>query len=484
MATEHEIITKLDTVCKNILNASKNQLYMSMKYLGMAFDGLRYALSNETDTLGTDGFYLFYSPAFLMEKYQRDAAWINRAYIHMIMHCIFKHPINMEDRDEELWHISSDIVTEYLIDGFRLRLLKRNMSSLRKMIYDEINENIKVPTAESVYRFMLNNDKLLKYLKKIEEEFYMDDHSFWMQYKQVSQNVDSDEGTNNNGDNEGNNERDSKDDNKDDNEGNNGGGDQNPQNKKDTFNEKWRSISEKTETDMETFSRNEGKDAGEMTEFLRIENKKRYDYGEFLRKFAVQREVMQLDLDSYDYIYYTYGLRTYGNMPLIENLEYKDINKVEEFVIVIDTSASCESDLVRRFLEETYSILSDNESFFRKINIHIIQCDSKIQSDDIIVNKVAFEEYMHKFEIRGRGGTDFTVAFDYVNNLCYEKQLMDLKGLIYFTDGYGIFPKKMPIYETAFVFVDDSYDDKGVPSWATEIVLGNEAIYGFGKIQI
>ena len=481
MATEHEIITKLDTVCKNILNASKNQLYMSMKYLGMAFDGLRYALSNETDTLGTDGFYLFYSPAFLMEKYQRDAAWINRAYIHMIMHCIFKHPINMEDRDEGLWHISSDIVTEYLIDGFRLRLLKRNMSSLRKMIYDEINENIKVPTAESVYRFMLNNDKLLKYLKKIEEEFYMDDHSFWVQYKQVSQNVDSDEGTNNNGDNEGNNERDSKDDNKDDNEGNNGGGDQNPQNKKDTFNEKWRSISEKTETDMETFSRNEGKDAGEMTEFLRIENKKRYDYGEFLRKFAVQREVMQLDLDSYDYIYYTYGLRTYGNMPLIENLEYKEANKVEEFVIVIDTSASCESDLVRRFLEETYSILRDSESFFRKINVHIIQCDSKVQSDDVIVNKAAFEEYMQKFEIKGRGGTDFTAAFDYVNNLCHERKLTQLKGLIYFTDGYGVFPKKMPSYETAFVFVDDSYDDKGVPSWAAEIVLGSEEIYEFGK---
>ena len=480
MATEYEIIEKLDRVCKNILNASKNQLYISMKYLGMAFDGLRYALSNETNTLGTDGFYLFYSPAFLMEKYQRDSPWINRAYIHMVIHCIFKHPVNMEDRDERLWHVSSDIVTEYLIDGFRLRLLKRNMSSLRRMVYDELNENIKVPTAESVYRFLINNDKLLKYLEKIEEEFCMDDHGFWIQYSQVSQNVNNDENSDNSEDNGGNNE-DSNDDNEGD-RGNSGGDGQGSksQSKKDNFNEKWRSISEKAETDMETFSRNEGKDAGDMTEFLKVENKKRYNYGEFLRKFTVQREVMQLDLDSYDYIYYTYGLRTYGNMPLIENLEYKETNKVEEFVIVIDTSASCESDLVRRFLEETYSILRDSESFFRKINVHIIQCDSKVQSDDVIVNKATFEEYMQKFEIKGRGGTDFTAAFDYVNTLCHEKKLTELKGLIYFTDGYGVFPKKMPSYETAFVFVDDSYDDKGVPSWATEIVLGSEEIYEFG----
>jgi len=477
MATEYEIIGKLDTVCKNILNASKNQLYMSVKYLGMAFDGLRYALSNETNTLGTDGFYLFYSPAFLMEKYQRDSPWINRAYIHMVLHCIFKHPVNMEERDERLWNVSSDIVTEYLIDGFRLRLLKRNMSSLRRMMYDELDENIKVPTAESVYRFLINNDKLFKYLEKIEEEFCIDDHSFWMQYAQVPQNVNNDENSDNSEDNE-----DSNDDNEGD-SGNSGGDGQEPksQSKKDNFNEKWRSISEKAETDMETFSRNEGKDAGDMTEFLKVENKKRYNYGEFLRKFTVQREVMQLDLDSYDYIYYTYGLRTYGNMPLIENLEYKEANKVEEFVIVIDTSASCESDLVRRFLEETYSILRDSESFFRKINVHIIQCDSKVQSDDVIVNKAAFEEYMQKFEIKGRGGTDFTAAFDYVNNLCHERKLTQLKGLIYFTDGYGVFPKKMPSYETAFVFVDDSYDDKGVPSWAAEIVLGSEEIYEFGK---
>ena len=103
------------------------------------------------------------------------------------------------------------------------------------------------------------------------------------------------------------------------------------------FKDKWQNISQKTETEMDTFSRGQSSETGELSEFLRIENRQRYDYREFLRKFSVRREIMQLDMDSYDYIYYTYGLRVYGNMPLIESLEYSDAKKVEEFVIVIDT---------------------------------------------------------------------------------------------------------------------------------------------------
>lgn len=52
-------------------------------------------------------------------------------------------------------------------------------------------------------------------------------------------------------------------------------------------------------------------------------------------------EDMQVNDDEFDYIYYTYGLAAYGNMPLVEPLEYKDAKKIKEFVIAIDTSASC-----------------------------------------------------------------------------------------------------------------------------------------------
>ena len=209
-----------------------------------------------------------------------------------------------------------------------------------------------------------------------------------------------------------------------------------------------------------------------------MENRERYDYREFLRKFAVFREELTVDPDSFDYNFYTYGLSLYGNMPLIEPLESKEVKKVSEFVIVIDTSMSCSGDLVRRFLEETYGILSDSGNFFRKVNIHIIQCDEKVHSDVKITGREELKDYMDSLELYGDGGTDFRPAFAYVEELMENREFENLRGLVYFTDGYGIFPAKMPPYRTAFVFMEQEPEEVDIPAWAMKLVITEDEIQG------
>ena len=53
-----------------------------------------------------------------------------------------------------------------------------------------------------------------------------------------------------------------------------------------------------------------------------------------------------------------------------------------------------------------------------------------------------------------------------------------LKGVIYFTDGQGIYPQKMPLYQTAFVFMDDGAEEQEVPPWAMKLVLDEEDLRG------
>ena len=81
---------------------------------------------------------------------------------------------------------------------------------------------------------------------------------------------------------------------------------------------------------------------------------------------------------------------------------------------------------------------------------------------------------MEHFDVQGFGGTDFRPVFDYTQKLIEEGQLLHLKGLIYFTDGYGEFPKQKPPFETAFVFMGDEYSDRNVPPWAIKLVLTPE----------
>lgn len=192
-----------------------------------------------------------------------------------------------------------------------------------------------------------------------------------------------------------------------------------------------------------------------------------------IRRNGREKE-LHVDEDSFDYGFYSYGLRFYGNMPLIEPQEWKEERKIEEFVIVIDTSMSCSGELVKRFLEETYSALSENNSFFRKVNIHILQCDEQVKEDRKITCGEELKRYMEELTLKGGGGTDFRPAFSYVEDLLKRGELSGLKGLIYFTDGRGIYPAKKPPYQTAFAFVREDYEDVDVPAWAIKLILGEE----------
>lgn len=432
-ACEQEKAEKLVSVCREILLNARNELYLNLRFMDVALSSLNFVPDFTAEGAGTDGYHYTYQPDFLAGRFMSGRVLVNRLYFHSVLHCVFVHMDTRGKREEGLWNLACDIAVEYLIDSMDMKCLHRPQTPARRECYLRLKEKNGVMNAQSIYR-CLQEEKLPegRYLALM-AEFYADNHSYW-----------TDE-----------NDR--------------------PRMASDRKN-KWDGMRETMETEMETFSKKASDEAGELSRQVRIENREQYDYREFLRKFSVMRETVQIDTDAFDYIYYDYGLRTYGNMPLIEPLETKEVKKIEEFAVVIDTSMSCSEELVRRFLEQTYTVLSEAESFFTKMNIHVIQCDEKIQSDHIISSAEELADYMEHMEILGGGGTDFRPAFQYVDSLIQKKAFTGLKGLIYFTDGYGMFPVKMPSYDTVFVFMRDDYSDADVPSWAMKLILGPEEL--------
>ena len=336
-----------------------------------------------------------------------------------------------------------------------MKAVRLVVSDKRNEMYDMLRRELKVLSAEGIYRVLEEKKLSLQEFGKLQLEFWVDDHVFWEHQK------DDEDENNKDGDNQDNsNDQQQEQEEQDE--------------KQQQLEEKWTEIGEKTETNLETFSKDMGAEAGELLQYLKVENRERYDYRQFLQKFVTLKEDMRVDDDAFDFIFYTYGLQMYGNLPLIEALEYKEVKKVEELVIAIDTSESCEGETVKRFLEETYAILSSSESFFHKMNVHIIQCDAAVQMDKRTTSKEELAQFMEDFELRGSGGTDFRPVFQYVDQLIAERAFQNLKGLIYFTDGYGTFPKRRPPYDAAFVFYHEDYTDVGVPPWAMKLILGKE----------
>ena len=227
------------------------------------------------------------------------------------------------------------------------------------------------------------------------------------------------------------------------------------------------------QTELETINNDK---SGALVQNLRSLNRARYSYTDFLRRFGVHGEVMRLSDDEFDQNYYSYGMELYGNIPLIEPLEYSEQRRIRDFVIAIDTSGSVKGEVVQSFIQHTHDILQQQESFFTRVNMHIIQCDDQVREDVCVKCREDFDEYIKHMEILGLGRTDFRPVFAHVDELIRKKEIQNLQGLIYFTDGEGAFPEKKPDYDTAFILHTQGYAQPELPSWAMSLTLNEEDI--------
>ena len=410
-----------------ILTSGRSSLYFAMHFMDMALCAFKYKPAEGNRYAGTDGNVIYFAPDYLMDLYEQEVRLVNRLYLHMTLHCVYRHMFRIGGRNKRLWNLACDIAVESVIDGLDYSCVKMRLPAVRDVLYRRIKESCRILTCDLIYDYLEKNTPGEPELTALENEFLADDHEYWYHTNKNRNRAQSEQ--------------------------------------------KWEDISRKMQTSMETVEKGAGNENQSLYQSVEAENRERYDYKEFLRRFAVYREEIQLDPDDFDYTIYTYGLSHYGNMPLIEPMEQREVKKIQDFVIAIDTSFSCSEEQVKDFLQETCNILFTSESFFQKVNIRVLQCDNRVQKDDKLENARQMEDYINHLAIKGRGGTDFRPVFEYVGRLIEDGEFSNLKGLIYFTDGRGEYPKRMPPYETAFVFLREDYTDAGVPPWAIKLEI-------------
>ena len=343
-----------------------------------------------------------FCPEDLLRIYAAQPEALLRGFLHMLLHCLYLHPFD-EHVGEALWDTACDLAVERIIEGLDLPRLEKKPPILPELGKRSL-------TAQQIYGYLRENAPDFD-----GKSYAFDDHNAWKEAPGAE------------------------------------------------CRRKWEALLLAAAGD-KTGAGKRGHTAGAVLEDAENAQAGQFDYRRFLEPFAALREEMQLDMESFDYAYYCLGLEL--GTPFLEPLESQEVRRLEELVVAIDTSGSCDKETVSRFLAETWKLLSNQENFFRKMNVYFLQCDCVIQDVTRIQSREDWLDYAKKVVIQGRGGTDFTPVFDYVEKLRRTKQLKNLKALLYFTDGDGFYPTQPPDYETAFVLLKDSGHPELVPKWA------------------
>lgn len=419
---EHEMSVK-------ILDIVKSELYLEMRFMDVALSALKWHDRPGMETFATDGDSLYYSAEHIIKVFKGNSLFLSRVYLHTILHCIYSQLWLRQGRNKEIWNLACDIVVEYTIDNMDKGCINRAIGWIRQKTYELVKSECKDMSSSEVYDMLiLWEDADIESLKK---EFYVDSHIYW---------PDEEKGM---------------------------AGQNNAR-------EKWDKIARQTSLNMDR--RGDEKDSGEDVMLRRLKvSKSSRSYREFLKKFAVLREEIHCNEEEFDMNFYTYGLSIYGNMPLVEPLETREVRKIYDFVIVVDTSYSTSGSLVKGFLKETFGILSEVSGFFKNSRVRIIQCDDEVRADCKITDMGMIDSIFKEFNITGGGNTDFRPAFEYVDRLIETGEIRDLKGLLYFTDGIGTYPSKRPSYDTAFIYLKE-FDSSAVPPWAITLRILPEQI--------
>lgn len=417
------------TLSNEILNACAKSLCSEFIYFAYPIGRLNPKSKEHLKTVCTNGEGGYFSPEKVCELTALGRMdEVKGEILHLLMHCIFLHPFK-KAKNAQNYGLACDITVGYILDGLQYpfgdKLYKIKRKAVYKSIIDRfggINDNFTQKFAENLTREEADE------MKRI---FTVCDHSPW--YPSSANDETASATVNLNlGD----------------------GGEE-----IESLAEGWSAIARNLLPQI-------GKLNPDLKRVITVAVGGDGEYKSFLRSFIRKRERIKASEDEFDYIFYKLGLDLYKNVPLIENLEYSDARNYAEIVIAIDTSGSTDGEPIKKLLKEVFGLIKSMETTSERYKLRIIQCDLKVQKEDVVVGSEEFSELMENYRLYGGGGTDFRPVFNRLTDL--KRKGEKIEGLIYFTDGMGVYPKEVPPFKTCFVILGDG-EGVEVPHFAYKI---------------
>ena len=205
-----------------------------------------------------------------------------------------------------------------------------------------------------------------------------------------------------------------------------------------------------------------GSQAGSQQQSMNLIQEDDSKFEKILKQLVQVEETNKENDEQFDKALYCFGFEQYGDVAFIEPCEdTEDKKKLDTLVIAIDTSGSCQGEVVDSFLKAMKALLYEIEAGYTIEHIVLLQCDAKIQEERSFISIQDFMS-LKELTLKGFGWTDFRPVFERVNQLSKQEKI---GALLYFSDGMGTFPQQETAYKTVFLLEDDMDSYTSIPNW-------------------
>ena len=99
----------------------------------------------------TDGENLYYHPALLRQRCRKEPDEAARDYLHVLLHCVFRHPFVSTLADRRLWDLACDIAVEGWICELNQPPFATRFEESRRAVADSLRQQVTPLTAEALY---------------------------------------------------------------------------------------------------------------------------------------------------------------------------------------------------------------------------------------------------------------------------------------------------------------------------------------------
>ena len=169
---------KLNELARDVLILSRNTLLVNLRFLDAALSQFE-LIPIEESSLLTDGKHILYNPCHVLENYKAGKEIPVRNYLHMVMHCVFKHMFMDPTLNRPYWDLACDIAVENVITELNLKAVATPVERQQAQYIAAIKKELKHVTAEKIYSYLRQSVPDPKKIAEIRGLFYADNHEIW-----------------------------------------------------------------------------------------------------------------------------------------------------------------------------------------------------------------------------------------------------------------------------------------------------------------